>query len=399
MNLDFKISSENIILDFGNFEDWENGASSVPTEYTLSGTGAAVARESSIVKFGNYSAKITSGSAAAELYRDVEGLVSHYIGRKFTYGAWVRCSTASKARIQINDGVGTSSSSYHTGSGEWEFLEVTRDLDGSATRLRIINAVAATLIVAYFDGSILCEGDTLFTELSDDDIMLSACKATNSFAIDEAQIPKRPGKIIFNQILLSKKFNLSGTVVGSTSTLARTNLDTLKRALFKGKKDLYLNDDRVLKVYLDRFKDDMQAAGKFFKFSLSFRLDDNPVSMYFNKTRVVQAITSSPTSFDVANGGNIETQPIIRFIAGGTDITTITFENLTNGEVFSYTGTVTAGDELVIDTSEQTVENDGVDDLANWSNGDFLKLELGTNKFKYTGSNCTIKVDFFARYC
>jgi len=54
-------------------------------------------------------------------------------GRTVTFGAWVLTNTASHVRLRIADGVGTSYSSYHTGGGSYEWLEVSRVISASAT--------------------------------------------------------------------------------------------------------------------------------------------------------------------------------------------------------------------------------------------------------------------------
>ena len=57
MIADLKLSPANI-LKWSHMEDWVSGASSAPTEHTLSGAGASIARESTTVKSGTYSAAV-----------------------------------------------------------------------------------------------------------------------------------------------------------------------------------------------------------------------------------------------------------------------------------------------------------------------------------------------------
>ena len=47
-----------------------------------------------------------------------------FYGRTVTLGAWVKTSAGSKARLFIYD-AGATNSTYHTGGGDWEWLEVT----------------------------------------------------------------------------------------------------------------------------------------------------------------------------------------------------------------------------------------------------------------------------------
>ena len=69
MAVDSKIGPRNL-LPWSHMEDWVDGTSSAPTEHTLSGSGAAVARESTIIKKGTYSAKVTRNSNDVKLYYD-----------------------------------------------------------------------------------------------------------------------------------------------------------------------------------------------------------------------------------------------------------------------------------------------------------------------------------------
>ena len=52
-----------------------------------------------------------------------------------TFTADIDCDDADMVRIQIYDGVNTSSSAYHTGGGEREVLSVTHTIDGEATEI------------------------------------------------------------------------------------------------------------------------------------------------------------------------------------------------------------------------------------------------------------------------
>jgi hypothetical protein len=52
-------------------------------------------------------------------------LVSSVAGRTVTFGAWVKTSTASAARLYIGPSAGNTYSSYHSGGGGWEWLEVS----------------------------------------------------------------------------------------------------------------------------------------------------------------------------------------------------------------------------------------------------------------------------------
>jgi len=58
-------------------------------------------------------------------------------GRTVTIGAWVNTSTANHAKLTLTDSAGSTSSSFHTGGGTFEWLEVTRTIDGGATSFAV----------------------------------------------------------------------------------------------------------------------------------------------------------------------------------------------------------------------------------------------------------------------
>lgn len=68
-------------------------------------------------------------------------------GRTVTMGKWIKTSTASHAKLTITDSIGSTSSSYHTGGGTFEWLEVTRTINAAATSVAfyIYGDVAGTV--------------------------------------------------------------------------------------------------------------------------------------------------------------------------------------------------------------------------------------------------------------
>jgi hypothetical protein len=58
-------------------------------------------------------------------------------GRTVSVGLWVKTLTANHFRLGLHDGVGSTYSSWHTGSGAYEWLEVTRTLEINTTRFYV----------------------------------------------------------------------------------------------------------------------------------------------------------------------------------------------------------------------------------------------------------------------
>lgn len=381
-----KISPKNL-LDWSNMEDWVNGTSVAPTEHTLTGASATVAREATIVKQGLYSAIVTRVGADATIYHDYIGYAS-YLGRKMTFGCWVYATVASRARISINDGTTTTSSSYHTGVAGWEYLSVTADMSTTATRIRCSMEVNTGNTSAYFDGGILVEGAITFTDLS---TYIEEWKPSQKIRMSNYVIPRRAGSIIPLPEYGDKSLSLNGKIYGATQTAARTAFDAFIQAITNGEKDLYLYDDRLIRGFLSSQDNDYIAAMRVMKFSLKFTAQ-KPFHYFIQRYRSQQAISASPTTFTVTNNGSVTSKPDIRFVAGGSNITSCILENLTTGQIFSFTSTVIAGNTLQINCDEAYVLNNAVESLQYFV-GDFLYLNPGANQIKFTGSNCTIKFD------
>ena len=66
-------------------------------------------------------------------------------GRTVTFGAWVKSSTASDIKLRVTDATDSTDSGYHTGGGDWEWLEVTKTIatDTTSFLITIIHANAS----------------------------------------------------------------------------------------------------------------------------------------------------------------------------------------------------------------------------------------------------------------
>lgn len=90
-----------------------------------------------------YALKMVVGSAGDFIQYPVPGPGStkefyiKYAGRSVSFGAWVKCGAGNHARLFIYDGVSSTYSSYHTGGGTYEWLEVTQSISTSANEFRV----------------------------------------------------------------------------------------------------------------------------------------------------------------------------------------------------------------------------------------------------------------------
>ena len=87
-----------------------------------------------------YAAKVTTTASWAGLnwphsstLWDSDEWTQRFAGRTVTYGAWLKTSVASFARLIINDSGSQTVSTNHTGGGAWEWIEVTATIGASPT--------------------------------------------------------------------------------------------------------------------------------------------------------------------------------------------------------------------------------------------------------------------------
>ena len=111
------------VLQNALFSDWTSGTSSAPDNWALSGSGAAVARNSDLNRRGPYAATLTNGSSNTLTFSQTTAKV--HDGEAPTFHALVHCTVASRVTLKINDGVTTATSSDAHGGSGWEMMSVS----------------------------------------------------------------------------------------------------------------------------------------------------------------------------------------------------------------------------------------------------------------------------------
>jgi hypothetical protein len=140
------------------FRDWSDGAAAAPDNWSLTGAGASVAR-SATMKIDLYSTEVTRAGADCYLGHTAANPTT-YNGRELTMGAWIKAADANTGRITIYTDSGSTSSSYHTGGGAWEFITVTHEIEFDATTIELRCEVNSNNVAVSFDGVGLYYGDT-----------------------------------------------------------------------------------------------------------------------------------------------------------------------------------------------------------------------------------------------
>ena len=140
-------------LDNGSFE-----AGDPPADWNLSGAAATLTRDSTEKKIGLYSAALTRNGADANVTQSISS-PSAFSNNSMSLGSWIKCDTAGRAYIRIADNDGGNVSTFHTGSGEWEWLSVTRVMPVSATSISAAGFVVTGDTTAYFDNMWLIQSN------------------------------------------------------------------------------------------------------------------------------------------------------------------------------------------------------------------------------------------------
>jgi len=393
-NKAFKILPKNYLAEWGELESWSMGAGSAPDGWIIASSPTVA--QTSTNQFGEYAVSI---SGAGGLYRTIpQGELKR--GRTFTFGCYGQ-SASTAPYIKLSDGV-ASVTAHLDGLNVFGLVETpSMKLDYNSTEIRV-DFYCPSGVQAFFDSGVLCEGEDLFTDLSDGDRALDSFEPSLNMKQDQFEISQNEGSYIPQTHLSSRNIRTNGTVAGSDIIDTRNQFDTLMKSIVgwqaDEKRNLYLYDDRVSEIFLKSFSWQYVRTLGYIQFAMGLSNPDS-VTRSINRYRHREVIAGTVSEFNFAYNGSAESKPKISFIANqAVTISTCLLQNLTTGESISYTGTIPNGVALDIDCQQGTVFNSSVQDLANFGTSDFLKLVRGNNYFRFSGQNCQINIDYYERY-
>lgn len=181
------------------------------------------------------------------------------------------------------------------------------------------------------------------------------------------------------------QIEISGTLYGSDYTSLRTAVKSMKQAIDGVKKSFYIDGDRYIRVVSKSF-DYAFVTKDFANFSASF-LGEMPYFQAESATTFVSLPVTAVT-YSVSNSGDVNVPMKVQFTAPAAGVvlgTTITFQNVTLGLLFKYSGALSATSVLVIDSGYDDynrptfkVEVNGVSAMSAFE-GDFMSIDPGTN--------------------
>lgn len=209
-------------------------------------------------------------------------------------------------------------------------------------------------------------------------------------AISQADLAKAHGSVIPIGKRKNMTVQIKGTIIGADYDALRTNLDALKAALeATSEQKLTLDDDRYLMVQYSGFAYSYATLRTFADFSFDLVASD---PFWLSETLTEDERTpTSGVGYTIANAGNAATRVKVTLtkLGSGAVVNDAKLQNTTTGEEFQYLGTINSTKALVVnnrvDDADQSVENDGTDDIANFE-GDFITLNPGNNTIIFTGT-------------
>jgi hypothetical protein len=155
------------LVDDARFDIWAAGDAAVPTCYKVASGSPTIARcgtglGDTARKVGPFCLKVTAGAAQViiqQLLLTTGDFDDSFKAQPFNFGVWAKCANASKASMQLVDGVNTTASALNL-TTDWEWLVPTTHhaVSDTGTYLGFQLVVAANQTV-YFSGPTILFGE------------------------------------------------------------------------------------------------------------------------------------------------------------------------------------------------------------------------------------------------
>lgn len=218
-----------------------------------------------------------------------------------------------------------------------------------------------------------------------------------SMRLDDALIPRKDGSQISASRIGPRKIRIRGQLHGADENTVHDALDLFIASLaVGGKQQLKYRSDRYLNAWLSDYGHSWAEGaypqgtgfGGVANIDLQFMADD-PYLYSITATTVTQSLeslTGGSVTFNIVNASRVPVVPVYTFVPGITVTNGILLTDLTNGQRFSWGGTLAPGMSLVIDAENYDVTlGDGTDGLTQFD-GDFVQLAAATNAMKFAGA-------------
>ena len=155
------------LLDNEDFENWGTGDSPALSGWVLGGTAALATRTEPPDAHAPFAVQVTRAGTDVTLTQTPGLLDRQLIGTTLAVSVLCQSSVATAARLRVTDGSSTTNSSYHTGGGGFETLNLTHTIAAGATTLQVQLRHEATDGTSTWARAIAIEGSAVPTWLSE----------------------------------------------------------------------------------------------------------------------------------------------------------------------------------------------------------------------------------------
>jgi phage-related protein len=176
-----------------------------------------------------------------------------------------------------------------------------------------------------------------------------------------------------------KNIILGVEVVGTSRATAEAYLDSIKAVLNRSMDGRLVLSNMPDRYWMARYQSLVGSwpAPSTFSGTLSFICHD-PMAYAVAETNVVHAVDSDPKEISLTVAGSGDAEPQFILTAGEAWDSTLYITNAALGQTFQWTGSMTSGQRLTIDSRLWYVSLDGSASMTGVG-GQFPKLSPGSN--------------------
>jgi phage-related protein len=225
--------------------------------------------------------------------------------------------------------------------------------------------------------------------------------------VNMMSVPKRHGGLVSEVPTVGPRvISIRGKVQEQDFDTFWTKIDNLEKVFARFNKKFYLRADRYIWAYPMSFgwAPIEGSGGLSAAYTIELKCADPFWYATSGTVSTVKNLTSGDTivditagyykeAFNIANTGTVFAYLKVT-VNAVSQITRAIVRNLTTNRTWTYTGTVPITKNLIVDSGNFLVTNDGTEDLTNWS-GSFIWLDPGTNSLEIEG---TVDADYTLEY-
>jgi predicted phage tail component-like protein len=197
-----------------------------------------------------------------------------------------------------------------------------------------------------------------------------------------------------------KNITLGVEVVGTSRATAEAYLDSIKAVLNRKTDGRLLLSNVSDRYWMARYQSLVGSwpAPSTFSGTLSFVAHD-PMAYAVTETVETDDVDADPKEISLTVAGSGDAEPVIVLTAGEAWDSTLTLLNAVTGQEFTWSGAMTSGQRLTIDSGRWYVSLEGASAMTG-AGGEFLVLVPGSNLISITGfgSLGSVKIRYRARY-